>query len=56
MSHKIQITTGGKEYTYFAGNTLLNISRDFQDSFPQRIILARVDGILKELSFTPEKD
>ena len=46
MSHKINITVDGQSYSYFAGITLQNVSRDFQKDYPHAIILARVNGKL----------
>jgi len=56
MSHKIQLTIDGKEYSYFAGITLQNISRDFQDNYSHCIILAKVNGSMAELSRIIDKD
>jgi uridine kinase len=56
MSNKITITIHGQEYTYLAGQTYQNIARDFKDQYPHDIILARVNGRLRELFHTAEKD
>lgn len=56
MSHKINITVDGQSYSYFAGITLQNVSRDFQKDYPHAIILARVNGKLMELTSTLESD
>ena len=39
-----------KKYTYPKGTSLLEISKDFQSEFKDKIIIAIVDGIVSELS------
>ena len=56
MSNRVNVSYRGQEYSYMAGQTYLNISRDFKDQFPYDIILARVNGRLRELAHTCEKD
>ena len=56
MSNKITVTVKDREYSYLAGQTYQNIARDFKDQYPHEIILARVNGRLRELAHTAEKD
>ena len=56
MSNKITVTINGQEYSYLPGQTYQSIARDFKDQYPHEIILARVNGRLRELMHTCEKD
>ena len=56
MSSKITVTYRGKEYSFLAGQTYQSIAREFKDDFEHEIILARVNGRLRELGHTAEKD
>lgn len=52
----IQVTIDDETYDYPEGTSLEKISRDFQKHFPHRIILARINGKLKELTETVQRD
>ena len=49
---KVQIRILDEIYEYDSGTSLEAVSRDFQSRFPHRIILARVNGRLRELCRT----
>lgn len=49
---KVQIRILDEIYEYDRGTSLEAVSRDFQSRFPHRIILARVNGRLRELCRT----
>ena len=49
---KVQIRNLDEIYEYDRGTSLEAVSRDFQSRFPHRIILARVNGRLRELCRT----
>ena len=46
----ISIQINNKIYEYPADTTLETVAKDFQNNFPHQIILARVNGKLKELT------
>lgn len=48
-NEKIQVTILDEMFEYASGISLQEISRDFQERFPHRILLSRVNGKLKEL-------
>lgn len=56
MIHQIQVTANGKCLNYLAGTRLDMVCRDFQEDYEHRIILARVNGRLRELSYALEAD
>ena len=46
----VTVTINNKDYTYSKGITLLDISKDFQKDYSNRIIIAIVDGTITELN------
>ena len=46
----VTVKFGNKKYVYQNGISLLDISKDFQKNFEQKIIIARVNGLLTELN------
>ena len=50
IEKKIPVYINDEIHEYSENTTLENVARDFQNSFPHRIILARVNGKLKELT------
>jgi uridine kinase len=53
---KITLFPSGEAFFYKDGTSLLEISRDFQDKFPSNIVAARVNNMLRELTYIPEGD
>lgn len=53
---KITLFPSGEAFFYKDGTSLLEISRDFQDKFPLTIVAARVNNMLRELTYIPEGD
>jgi len=53
---KITLFPSGEAFFYKDGTSLLEISRDFQDKFPSTIVAARVNNMLRELTYIPEGD
>ena len=53
MTDTITIYVDGKEYNYAKDTTLEEISRSFIDMFKHKIILASVNGVVKELHNIP---
>ncbi|QSQ07767.1 Threonine--tRNA ligase 2 [Koleobacter methoxysyntrophicus] len=53
---KITLFPSGEVFFYKDGTSLLEISRDFQDKFPLTIVAARVNNMLRELTYIPEGD
>lgn len=53
---KITLFPSGEKFSYKDGTSLLEISRDFQDKFPSTIVAARVNNMLRELTYIPEGD
>ena len=56
MIEKIKVTVNGKEYEYSKDTTLQEIYMEHQLEFRFPIIIARVNGRLKELSSTLSED
>ena len=56
MIEKIKVTVNGKEYEYSKDTTLQEIYMEHQTEFRFPIIIARVNGRLKELSSTLSED
>ncbi len=52
MKDKIKVTIFDEEKEINKGTTLLELSKDYTDKFKYSIILAKVDGIYKELNET----
>ena len=50
----IPIQINNKIYEYPADTTLETVAKNFQNNFPHQIIVARVNGKLKELTYTIE--
>lgn len=46
----IQVKYNGEKYTFSKGTTLLDISKNFQKDFVDKIIIGEINGILSELS------
>lgn len=52
----IKVMINGRKYDVEKGTSLEELSKDFQDNYKYEIILAKVDGIYKELTETIKKD
>ena len=46
----VTVTYKDKKYVYPTGSSLLDVSKDFQKEFSEKIIIARVNGLLTELN------
>ena len=47
----INVKINGNKYTYPKGTSLLDISKDFQSEFKEKIIVGMVDGSICDLSY-----
>ena len=56
MEKKLRVIIGEEEREYASLTPLSTIAEDFQDRYPHRIILAQVDGTLKELIYKIENN
>ena len=52
----LAVKINGEVRTYPEGTTVYEIAKDFQDQYKEEILLARVDGKLRELHKTLKKD
>ena len=55
-SNQIQVNVLGDIYEYPQGTTLQKIGADFQTRYPHMIIMARVNGKLRELNYVIPPD
>lgn len=56
MEKMFKVTVDGQEREYASQTPLIEIAKEFEDKYPHRIILALVDGTLKELFYKIEKN
>ncbi len=47
---ELKVIINGKEYFYPKGTTLLDISKDFEDNYSEKIIIGEINGRLSELT------
>ena len=51
MIEKIEVTVGKRKDKVTKGTTLEELARNYQDDFKYRIILGKVNGQIRELSY-----
>ena len=56
MEKMYKVTIDGEEREYAPQTSLIDIAKEFADKYPYRIILALVDGTLKELFYRIDKN